>query len=51
MSWVIKKPSHLEGSFEYPQQMFWLRNKKSFFSHELLIKGLILDQNRKREGL
>ena len=21
-----KEPSHLEGSFEYPQHMFWLRN-------------------------
>ena len=22
------EPSHWEGSFEYPQHMFWLRNKK-----------------------
>ena len=22
-----KKPSHRDGSFEYPQHMFWLRNK------------------------
>ena len=23
-----KEPSHGDGSFEYPQHMFWLRNKK-----------------------
>ena len=23
-----KEPSHCDGSFEYPQHMFWLRNKK-----------------------
>ena len=22
-----KEPSHRDGSFEYPQHMFWLRNK------------------------
>ena len=27
-----KEPSHLDGSFEYPQHMFWLRNKKITFS-------------------
>ena len=26
-----KEPSHWDGSFEYPQQMFWLRNKKIVF--------------------
>ena len=26
-----KEPSHLDGSFEYPQHMFWLRNKKFNF--------------------
>ena len=26
-----KEPSHRDGSFEYPQQLFWLRNKKIFF--------------------
>ena len=25
-----KEPSHRDGSFEYPQHMFWLRNKKLF---------------------
>ena len=24
----LKEPSHWGGSFEYPQHMFWLRNKK-----------------------
>ena len=27
-----KEPSHRDGSFEYPQHMFWLRNKKVNFS-------------------
>ena len=27
-----KEPSHWDGSFEYPQHMFWLRNKKINFS-------------------
>ena len=36
-----KEPSHWDGSFEYPQHMFWLRNKKNtFFCYTLLIKGL-----------
>ena len=26
-----KEPSHRDGSFEYPQNMFWLRNKKNHF--------------------
>ena len=26
-----KEPSHRDGSFEYPQYMFWLRNKKIIF--------------------
>ena len=28
----LKEPSHWDGSFEYPQHMFWLRNKKIIFS-------------------
>ena len=24
-----KEPSHRDGSFEFPQHMFWLRNKKN----------------------
>ena len=26
-----KEPSHRDGSFEYPQHMFWLRNQKIIF--------------------
>ena len=28
-----KEPSHRDGSFEYPQHMFWLRNKKLLFDY------------------
>ena len=35
-----KEPSHRDGSFEYPQHMFWLRNIKSYFSCALLSRGL-----------
>ena len=31
-----KEPFHLDGSFEYPQHMFWLRNKKVKFSLRIL---------------
>ena len=34
-----KEPSHLDGSFEYPQHMFWLRNKKSNFQIRTLVWG------------
>ena len=27
----LKEPSHRDGSFEYPQHMIWLRNKKIIF--------------------
>ena len=27
-----KKPSHRDGSFEYPQNMLWSRNKKNNIS-------------------
>ena len=36
-----KEPSHLDGSFEHPQHMFWLRNKKLNFSDALLTKVLV----------
>ena len=26
-----KEPSHRDGSFEYPQHMFWMRNKENRF--------------------
>ena len=29
-----------DGSFEYPQHMFWLRNKNIIFSYTLLSGGL-----------
>ena len=31
-----KEPSHWDGSFEYPQHMFWLRNKKIKFPLRIL---------------
>ena len=31
-----KEPSHLGGSFEYPQHMFWMRHKKSFSIRTLI---------------
>ena len=39
MFWCSKEPSHLDGSFEYPQHMFWLRNKKNNFQLRTLIWG------------
>ena len=35
-----KEPSHRDGSFEYPQHMFWLRNKKNIFQLHNLSGGL-----------
>ena len=32
-----KEPSHRDGSFEYPQHLFWLRNKKNNFPLRTLI--------------
>ena len=34
-----KEPSHRDGSFEYPQHMFWLRDKKNNFQLPSLIWG------------
>ena len=34
-----KEPSHRDGSFEHPQHMFWLRNKKNSFQFHTLIWG------------
>ena len=33
MDWIqsTKEPTHLDGSFEQPQHMFWMRNKKNNF--------------------
>ena len=35
-----KEPSQRDGTFEYQQHMFWLRNKKIIFSYTLLSGGL-----------
>ena len=32
-----KEPSHRDGSFEYSQHMFWLRNKKNNFQLRTLV--------------
>ena len=37
----LKEPSHCDGSFEYPQHIFWLRNKKIMFSYALFSRGLL----------
>ena len=34
-----KEPSYRDGSFEYPQYMFWLRNKKNNFLLRTFIWG------------
>ena len=34
-----KVPSHRDDSFEYPQHMFWLRNKKNDFLLRTLAWG------------
>ena len=34
-----KEPFHRDGSFMYPQHMFWLRNKKNNFQLRSLIWG------------
>ena len=37
-----KEPSHRDGSFEYSQHRFWLRNKKNNFQLLTLICGLVV---------
>ena len=39
MFWVLKELSHRDSSFEYPQHMFLLRNKKNNFLLRSLIWG------------
>ena len=36
-----REPSHIDGSFEYPQHMFWLRNK----TYNFQLRNLILKAN------
>ena len=43
-----KEPSHRDGSFEYPQHMFRLRNKKIIFIYALLSGGLHVANNTKK---
>ena len=35
--WCSKELSHRDGSYEYPQHMFWLRYKKNNFLLRTLI--------------
>ena len=37
----LKEPLHWDRSFEFPQHMYWLRNKKIIFWYTLLTKSLI----------
>ena len=37
----LKEPSHRDGSVEYPQHMFWLRNKKNNFQNNFQLRTLI----------
>ena len=50
-SWCSKEPSHQDGSFEQPQHMFWLRNKKNNFQLRTLILGsdLIISRRHKKQ--
>ena len=43
-----KAPSQSNGSFEFPQHMFWLRNKKNNFSLRTLIwePGIMIIETR-----
>ena len=34
--WCSKEPSHRDCSFEYPQHMFWLGNRKLIFGYTLI---------------
>ena len=38
-----KEPSHGDGSFEYPQHMFWWRNRKLKFNYALFSSSLYDD--------
>ena len=41
-----KEPSHWDGSFEYPQRMFWLRNKKINFLLHTLNDPLLIENSK-----
>ena len=38
-----KEPSHWDGSFEYPQHMYWMRNKENNFPIHTLIWRPVTD--------
>ena len=46
-----KEPSHRDGSFEYPQHMFWTRNEENSFQYALLSGGLIYNNVYNRTSL
>ena len=46
-----KEPSHRDGSFEYPQHMFWLRNKKNNFLLRTLIWGTVNNCVKLKENI
>ena len=51
---MLKKMSHLDGSFEYPQHKFWFRNKKKIiFNYAHLSGGMryIIIKGKYRRGL
>ena len=43
--WCSKEPSLWDGSFEYLQHMFWLRNKKKIMFIYALLSGMIRCSN------
>ena len=43
-----KQPYHRDSSFEYPQHMFWLRNKKNNFQLHTLIWGPVIQVDTTR---
>ena len=40
-----------DGSFEYPQHMFWLRNKKNNFQLHILIWRPVADDSQEKSNL
>ena len=41
-----KGPSHRDGSFEHPQHMFWLRNKKIIWNHFSDLEARLVQSHR-----
>ena len=41
----MQEQSHSDGSFEYPQHMFWLRKKNNFRMHTLILRPEQLSKN------